>query len=317
MSDLIYKKNLEAQTIENIKNSKSINTNRAYKSDYNHFIGFCKNNSFEYLKPDVKTISIYLTDLSNKKYKYSTIRRRLVSLSLANKLNGNYINIKHPVIDENLKSIRRKLGNYQRGKKPILLEELHKTINAIEKNETKIRKIRDKSIILLGFSGGFRRSEIVSLDFEDIEFVKEGLKILLKKSKTDQYSNGFLKGIPYLNDQQICAVTSLKEWINLSNIKSGPLFRKISKSEKLLENRLTGQTVALIIKKYTKIANINNINFSGHSLRAGFATVAASLGADERSIMSMTGHKSSTMVRRYIRESNLFSNNALNKISKL
>ena len=89
MSDLIYKKNLEAQTIENIKSSKSINTNRAYKSDYNHFIGFCKTNGFEYLKPDVKTISIYLTDLSNKKYKYSTIRRRWVSLSLANKLNGN------------------------------------------------------------------------------------------------------------------------------------------------------------------------------------------------------------------------------------
>ena len=316
MSDLIYKKNLEIQTIENIKNSKALNTNRAYRSDYKHFIDFCKNNNFDYLKPDPKTISFYLTDLSNRKYKFSTIRRRLVSLSLANKLNGNYIDTKHPIIDENLKSIKRKLGNYQRGKKPILLEELHKIINAIEKNETKIRKIRDKSIILLGFSGGFRRSEIVSLDFEDIEFVKEGLKILLQKSKTDQYSNGFLKGIPYLSDQQICAVTSLKEWINLSNIKSGPLFRKISKSEKLLENRLTGQTVALIIKKYTKIANINNINFSGHSLRAGFATVAASLGADERSIMSMTGHKSSTMVRRYIRESNLFSNNALNKISK-
>ena len=128
MNNLIYKKNLEAQTIKNIKNSKSINTNRAYKSDYNHFIDFCKSNGFEFLKPDVKTISVYLTDLSNKKYKYSTIRRRLVSLSLANKLNGNYINIKHPVIDENLKSIRRKLGNYQRGKKPILLEDLSKII---------------------------------------------------------------------------------------------------------------------------------------------------------------------------------------------
>ena len=169
----------------------------------------------------------------------------------------------------NLKSIRRKLGNYQRGKKPILLEELHKIISAIEKNETKIRKIRDKSIILLGFSGGLEDQKLYLWTLRDIEFVKE-LKILLQKSKTDQYSNGFLKGIPYLNDQQICAVTSLKEWINVSNIKSGPLFRKISKSEKLLENRLTGQTVALIIKKYAKIANINNINFSGHSLRSWF-----------------------------------------------
>jgi site-specific recombinase XerD len=317
MNNLIFKKNLELQTIENIKNSKSINTNRAYKSDYNHFIEFCKKNDFDFLKPDVKTISVYLTDLSNKKFKYSTIRRRLVSLSLANKLNGNYINVKHPAIDENLKTIRRKLGNYQRGKKPILLEELREIIDTIENNKSNIRKIRDKSIILLGFAGGFRRSEIVSLDFEDIELVKEGMKVLLRKSKTDQFSNGFLKGIPYLNSNNLCAVTSLIKWINISKIKKGPLFRKISKSDKLLERRLTGQTVALIIKKYTEIAGINNINFSGHSLRSGFATVVASLGADERSIMNMTGHKSENMVRRYIRESNLFNNNALNKLSKL
>lgn len=317
MNNLIYKKKLEAQTIENIKNSKSINTNRAYKSDYNDFINFCKKNGFEFVKPDLKTISIYLTDLSNKKFKYSTIRRRLVSLSLANKLSGNYINTKHPVIDENLKSIRRKLGNHQRGKKPIMLEELSEIMNAIEKNESNIRKIRDKSIILLGFAGGFRRSEIVSLDCEDIEFVKEGMKVMLKKSKTDQFSSGFLKGVPYLNNKYLCAVTSLIEWINISSIKKGPLFRKISKSEKLLDNRLTGQTVALIIKKYTEIAGINNTNISGHSLRSGFATVVASLGADERSIMNMTGHKSPTMVRRYIRESNLFNNNALNKLSKI
>jgi site-specific recombinase XerD len=314
MNSLIYKKNLEAQTIENIKNSKSINTNRAYKSDYRHFMNFCKNNGLEFLKPDVKTVSIYLTDLSNKKYKYSTIRRRLVSLSHANKLSGNYINTKHPIIDENLKSIKRKLGNYQRGKKPILLEELNKIINAIEKNKSKIRKVRDKSIILLGFAGGFRRSEIVSLDYEDIEFVKEGMKILLRKSKTDQFGSGFSKGIPYLSNKYLCAVTSLIEWVNISCIKKGPLFRKISKSDNLLENRLTDQTVALIIKKYAEIADINNTNFSGHSLRSGFATVVASLGADERSIMNMTGHKSATMVRRYIRESNLFKNNALNKL---
>ena len=183
MNNLIYKKNLEIQTIENIKNSKAFNTNRAYRSDYRHFLDFCKNNNFEYLKPNAKTISVYLTDLYNKKYKYSTIRRKLVSLSLVNKLNGNYINTKHPIIDENLKSIRRKLGNYQRGKKPILLEELKKIINAIEKNKSKLRKIRDKSIILLGFAGGFRRSEIVSLDNEDIELVREGMKILLQKIK--------------------------------------------------------------------------------------------------------------------------------------
>ena len=316
MNNLTYKKSLELQTIENIKSSKSLNTNRAYKADYNDFVNFCKSNGLEYSKAEIKTISIYLTDLSNRNFKYSTIRRRLVSLSLANKLSGNYIDTKHPLINENLKSIKRKLGSYQKGKNPIVIEDLYKIIKVIDLNKSNSRKIRDKSIILLGFSGGFRRSEIVSLDIEDIEFVSEGMKIHLKKSKTDQFGQGFLKGIPYLNDQLICPVKSLIKWINILNKKKGPLFRKISKSGKILDNRLTDQTVALILKKYMEIAGLNSSNFSGHSLRAGFATVTASLGADERSIMNMTGHKSSAMVRRYIREANLFKNNALDKIIK-
>jgi site-specific recombinase XerD len=314
MNNLIYQKNLESQTIENIKNSKSFNTNRAYKADYKHFVNFCKTSGYQYLKPEIKTVSVYLTHLSNNKYKFSTIRRRLVSLSLAFKLSGNYIDIKHPLIDENMKSIKRKLGSFQRGKNPILLEDLNKIVSVIEKNKSNLRKIRDKTIILLGFSGGFRRSEIVSLDYEDLEFVKEGVKVLLTKSKTDQYGEGFLKGIPYFNNQNICPIISLSQWLSVSGIKKGPVFRKISKSNKILENRLTDQTVALKIKEYTKIAGFKIENFSGHSLRAGFATVAASLGADERSIMNMTGHKSTNMVKRYIREANLFQNNALNKI---
>ena len=310
---LIYKKNLEIQTIENIKNSKSSNTQRAYKSDYNHYLNFCEKNNLEFLNPNIKTISMYLTELSNNNYKFSTIRRRLVSISLAYKLKGSYFDIKSPIIDENLKSIRRKLGSFQRGKKPILIYELNKIISAINKSKSNYRKIRDKSIILLGFSGGFRRSEIVSLDIEDIEFVHEGMKIFLKKSKTDQYGDGFIKCIPYLENKTMCPVRVLSEWLSISNIKKGSIFRKISKSDNILENRLSDQTVALIIKKYTKIAKIENSNFSGHSLRSGFATVAASSGVDERSIMNMTGHKSSAMVRRYIRETNLFKNNALNK----
>jgi len=317
MNNLEYKKTLEAQTIENIKNSKSLNTNRAYRADYNDFVNFCNSNGLEYSKAEIKTISLYLTDLSNRNFKYSTIRRRLVSLSLANRLSGNYIDTKHPLINENLKSIKRKIGSYQKGKSPIIIEDLHKIINVIDRDKSNLRKIRDKTIILLGFSGGFRRSEIVSLDIEDIEFVNEGMKILLKKSKTDQFGQGFLKAIPYFNDQSICSVKSIINWVNILNKKNGPLFRKISKSEKILDKRLTDQTVALILKKYMETAGLNSSNFSGHSLRAGFATVTASFGADERSIMNMTGHKSTSMVRRYIREANLFKNNALNKIIKI
>jgi len=122
------------------------------------------------------------------------------------------------------------------------------------------------------------------------------------------------KGLPYFNDENFCPVINLKKWLEISNIKSGPIFRRFSKGSVLTSSRLTDQSVALLIKEYLKLAGIENKNFAGHSLRSGFATVAASFGADERSIMEMTGHKTTQMVRRYIREANIFKNNALNKI---
>ena len=182
-----------------------------------------------------------------------------------------------------------------------------------QKNE-EIKRQRDRSIILIGFSGGFRRNEIVSLDYEDLDFVQEGLKINLRRSKNDQFGVGSVKGLPYFANTRYCPVVSVKKWIEISKINSGALFRRFIKGSKLSENRLTDQTVALLIKEYLKLAGVENKNFSGHSLRSGFATSAAQSGAEERSIMAMTGHKSTEMVRRYIKDANLFKNNALNKI---
>ena len=168
--------------------------------------------------------------------------------------------------------------------------------------------------MLIGFGGGFRRTELISIDYEDIEFVPEGLKIYIKKSKTDQYGEGMIKGIPYFNNSEFCPVRNLEKWLQLSNIKKGAIFRRFAKGNSLTNYRLTDQTVVLLIKKYLNLAGIESSNFSGHSLRSGFATVAAESGADERSIMAMTGHKTTQMVRRYIKEANIFKNNALNKI---
>ena len=177
-----------------------------------------------------------------------------------------------------------------------------------------IKKLRDKSIILIGFGGGFRRTELISIDHEDLEFVPEGLKITIKRSKTDQFGEGMTKGLPYFNNEIYCPVTNLKKWLEISKIKSGPIFRRFSKGLSLTDKRLTDQSVVLLMKEYLKLAGIENKNFAGHSLRSGFATVAAESGADERSIMAMTGHKTTQMVRRYIQEANLFKNNALNKL---
>ena len=308
-------KALQEETLLNLQNSKANNTIRAYKSDFNDFGLFCAKNGFKSLPSEPKIVSLYLTYLSTKEVKMSTIKRRLVSIAVIHKLKGHYLDTKHPSIVENIMGIKRRKGIKQTGKKPLLINNLKQIINVIDKEKNdEIKKIRDRSIILIGFSGGFRRNEIVSLDYEDLDFVEEGLKIRLKRSKTDQFGEGSVKGLPYFDNSEYCPVVSIRKWIKISKINSGPLFRRFTKGSKLSDNRLSDQTVALLLKNYLEIAGIESRNYSGHSLRSGFATSAAESGAEERSIMAMTGHKSTEMVRRYIKEANLFKNNPLNKL---
>jgi site-specific recombinase XerD len=294
---------IEIETLDNIRSSKSANTIRAYKSDFNHFIDFCKKNNFKALPADPKIVSFYITHLSSNS-KVSTLKRRLASISVIHKLKGHYIDIKHPLINENLMGIQRKKGIFQKSKSPILVNELREIINIIEKNNTnELKKSRDKALILIGFSGGFRRSELVNIDLDDIDFTKEGVKIFIKRSKTDQSGEGMIKAIPYFKEKTFCPVFFLKKWIEISEIQKGLIFN------------ISDKMVSLLIKRYLLKAGFDSKKYSGHSLRSGFATVAADSGADEKSIMNMTGHKTTQMVRRYIKESNLFKNNPLNKIN--
>ena len=308
-------KALQEETLLNLQSSKANNTIRAYKSDFKDFGLFCAQNAFKSLPSEPKVVSLYLTYLSAKDAKISTLKRRLVSIGVIHRLKGHYLDTKHPSIIENIMGIRRRKGSIKKRKKPILISQLKALINVIDqkKNED-IKKLRDRSIILIGFSGGFRRNEIVSLDYNDLDFVEEGLKIHIRRSKTDQFGEGLVKALPYFDNSRYCPVVSLKKWLEISKISSGALFRRFSKGSKLSEHRLTDQTVALLIKQYLELAGIDSKNYSGHSLRSGFATSAAESGAEERNIMAMTGHKSTEMVRRYINEANLFKNNALNKI---
>ena len=315
MSELTTElKSLHEDTLNNLKSSKANNTLRAYKSDFKNFGLFCAKHRLNSLPTEPKIVSLYLTHLS-KNSKISTLRRRLVSISMIHKLKGHYLDSKHPIIVENLMGIRRVKGSIQQGKKPILISHLKQVINVIneQKNE-EIKKLRDKTLILIGFGGGFRRTELVSIDYEDLEFVPEGLKIMIRRSKTDQFGEGMIKGLPYFSNEIYCPIINIKKWLDISKIKSGPIFRRFSKGSILKDKRLTDQSVVLLMKKYLNLAGIENKNFAGHSLRSGFATVAAESGADERSIMAMTGHKTTQMVRRYIKEANIFKNNALNKV---
>ena len=302
MNDLITDvKNLELETLKNLRSSKASNTLRAYRSDYKDFAGFCFKNGFKPMPSEPKVLSLYLTYLS-KSSKFSTLKRRLASISVIHRISGHYIDVKHPIITENLMGIKRAKGSYQKSKKPILINELKSIIDVIDQDKNEKNKLRNKALILVGFAGGFRRSELVAIEFEDVEFVSEGIKIFVKRSKTDQSGEGMMKGLPYFLTQNYCPVVSLKNWFEKSEIKSGKIFD------------ISDKSVALTVKKYTALAGLDSNKYSGHSLRSGFATSAADAGAEERSIMATTGHKTTQMVRRYIQEANLFKNYALNKI---
>ena len=299
MNELITDvKSLEIETLKNLKNSKANNTLRAYQSDFRDFSAFCSKNGLSSIPTQPKIIALYITHLS-KSFKFSTLKRRIASISVIHKLKGHYLDTKHPIIMENLHGIKRTLGSRQKAKKPLLINDLKLIIKAIDKE-----KIRDKALILLGFSGGFRRSELVSILHEDIEFVPEGIKILIKRSKTDQSGEGIVKAIPYFDNQEFCPVLTLRDYIN----------KKITKKNEDKIFEISDKSVALIIKRYAEKAGLDSSKYAGHSLRSGFATTAAEFGAEERNIMAMTGHKTTQMVRRYIQEANLFKNNALNKI---
>ena len=295
-------KSLELETIKNLRNSKSNNTLRAYQSDFRDFSIFCTKNGFQAMPTTPNVIALYITHLSSYS-KYSTLKRRIASISILHKTKGHYIDTKHPIIIENLMGIKRTNGSHQKGKKPLLINDLKVLIEVIDKSKEKdLKKIRDKAIILIGFSGGFRRSELVNLELEDIEFVPEGVKLFIKRSKTDQSGEGMIKAIPYFENINFCPVKALKNWIDTIELKKGKIFN------------ISDKNVSLIIKKYANYAGLDSRKYAGHSLRSGFATSAAESGAEERSIMAMTGHKSTEMVRRYIKEADLFKNNALNKI---
>ena len=280
MNELITDiKSLELETIKNLKNSKSANTLRAYQADFKDFSAFCIKNGFSSMPTEPKILALYLTFLSATS-KFSTLKRRIASISVIHRIKGHYLDTKHPIIMENLHGIKRVKGTAQKSKKPLLINNLKNIINAID--EIKIpekKKFRDKALILIGFSGGFRRSELVNIDFDDLEFVNEGVKIFIRRSKTDQSGEGMIKAIPYFENKKFCPVTKLKDWINYLNIKSGKIFE------------ISDKSVALIIKNYASFSGLDPNKYGGHSLRSGFATSAAEFGAEERNIMAMTGHK--------------------------
>ncbi|MCL6600066.1 MAG: tyrosine-type recombinase/integrase [Alicyclobacillus macrosporangiidus] len=302
---------LTASASEYVRRSKARNTVKAYKSDWQAFSHWCDERGLCSLPAEPTTVALYLSHMADLGCKASTIGRRMISIGLAHKAKG----YPSPTSDETVKAvwrgIRNTIGVAPSAKAPVLVEDLRRMLAHAPQD---ILGLRDRALLLIGFAGAFRRSELVSLNIEDVEFRREGLVITLRKSKTDQEGQGRKIGIPYGSHYETCPVRALQAWIEGAEITQGPLFRRVRKGGDIGDRPLSDKSVARVIKKYAERVGLNPDKFAGHSLRAGLATSAAMAGASEREIMAQTGHRSVLMVRRYIREGDLFRSNAASRI---
>ena len=304
---------LSEKSIASLSETKAENTIDAYESDWLDFCDWCRYNHKAAFPAEPSTIVNYINDLADYA-RLATIRRRISAISENyNAAQSAGAASENPcrewIVRETLVGLSRRKGASQKGKTPLYWEELRKIIQLLDTN--KLSDMRDKAILLLGFMGAFRRSELSAINAEDIQYFPQGIVVTITHSKTDQTSEGQQVGIPYIEETALCAVTALKAWTAMAHITEGPLFQSISKAGNPTGRRLSDKSINLIIKKYVKRIGLDPNLYGAHSLRHGFATSAALLGVEERIIMKQTRHRSVEMVRHYINEANLFVNNPI------
>lgn len=284
------------------------NTQRAYIGDLRAFVDWCGRHGLRALPAEPHTLALYLSDMASQGRKPSTITRRLASISTAHKTHGIEPNPAHDAeVHTTLKGIKRTLGVRPAKKAAAEIDLLRRMVDTCPDTLT---GARDRALLLIGFAGGYRRSELVGLDVEDVELVIEGLRVTLRRSKTDQEGRGVEKGIPYFSRPEQCPVRTFRVWLERSGINKGPLWRAINRHDQIRPGRLGDQAVASIIKRAALRAGLDPARFAGHSLRAGFATSAAAGGASLAAIMDQTGHRSTATVTGYVRRASLFKDNA-------
>lgn len=288
------------KTAELLRSSLSENSLKAFKFDLMHFAGWGGS-----VPASSQAVASYIGDQAGV-LAVATIRRRIATLSKVHAM-LNYPNpCKSAVVKATLRGLVRKHGLAQSQARPLLKEDL---FAVLDKMGACARDNRDRALLLLGFAGGFRRSELVGLEVTDFDHARQGLIVTLRKSKTDQEGRGRKIGIPHGRTRH-CPVAALESWITQAAIVSGPAFRPISRHGHIADLPLTGDAVSTIIRRRVAEAGFDPAGYSGHSLRAGFATSAAQAGISTAKIRAQTGHASDAVLARYIRDGELFVGNA-------
>ena len=283
-----------------VQASRAKSTLKAYASDLEQFQLWGGS-----IPATVEEVARYLADSADR-LKPATLSRHLASLAVAHKVMGLPSPVNHELVRSVLKGIRRTKGTAQREAKPLLKEDLFAVLDAMGDS---LKNARDRSLLLLGFAGGFRRSELVGLDVEDRSFVRQGMIVTLRHSKTDQEGRSRKIGIPFGRTKH-CPVKATENWLLSGEISQGPIYRPIAKGGHQQAQRLSSDAVSDIIRYRLANAGFDPDGFSGHSLRSGFATSAAMVGVATWRIRKQTGHASDVMLTRYIRDGDLFEGNA-------
>ena len=294
------------------KQARSENTKKSYRSDWAHFADWCEQHNLNALPATTDTVVLYISEFAET-YKVSTLERRLASISQAHKTAG--LDSPALVSREPLHSVWSGIVRSKSTRRdkvaPVLTDDIKLMIQHLERDSVSgdltLHAVRDRAILLVGYAGALRRSELSGLHASDVQYTPEGMRLLIKKSKTDQEGDGHILGLLYGAHPSTCPVRSLRTWLRIAHIFDGPIFRPIDRHGNIKNKAITGHSIAQIVKKACFRAGLSPEIYSGHSLRAGFATQAAKAGKPERIIMKHTRHKSEKMVREYIRDGELFN----------
>jgi site-specific recombinase XerD len=287
--------------------ARATSTRKAYEADFQAFETWCRAAAIPSLPASPSAVAVYLTHLADSGRKAATIERALTGIGHAHRSRGIEWPRAHPTIANVMSGIRRRLGTAPNQKAPVVDELLMAMLGTLRDN---LRGHRDRALLTLGWSGAFRRSELVSLTVADVARSSEGLIVTVRRSKGDQESKGAEKGIPYASRAALCPVRSLDAWLAAAAITDGPLFRYIDRHGRIHPEPLGDRSVARIVQRTANAAGLDAANVAGHSLRAGFATTAAKRGKSLDAIMRQTLHKSERVARSYIRHAKLFDDNA-------
>ncbi len=317
--------------------ARAANTRRAYLADWTDFTAWCSAHGALPLPADPRLVALYLTALVNgsrspdgqwnsRPKRVATLSRRLSAIQHYHRVAGHELNTRDPVLRDTWRGIRRTVGTASVGKSPIVTEYLKALLETLD--PTTVAGSRDRALLLVDFAGCFRRSELVALDVSNVTHQKDGLVVTLQRSKTDQEARGDARGIPYGANPETCPVRALDAWLQMAGITDGPIFRAVTRYGTVRPERLTAQSVALVVKRAVSAARTAAIEagnqwlaqtmdpryYAGHSLRAGFITSAAAAGVSESDIMRQSGHARSDTLRKYIRHATVFRQNAAAKV---